>query len=152
MAARRQLAFTRLDQVMPDVDRLLAGHQTTGNWSLGQICNHLSGALRGSIEGIDARAPWLLRTFVGPIAKRQLLRTGKMLEGVKLPENALPKPNLDERAEAEALRAAIGYYLAHTGPMAAHPFFGPLTRAEWDRLHEIHCAHHLSFVLPQTAA
>ena len=33
-------------------------------------------------------------------------------------------------------------------PPAPHPFFGPLTRAEWTRLHCIHCAHHLSFALP----
>ena len=47
-----------------------------------------------------------------------------MPEGLKLPEVVLPKPGLDARAEAEALRAALRLFAAHTGPMADHPFFG----------------------------
>ncbi|MFI5459648.1 MAG: DUF1569 domain-containing protein [Isosphaerales bacterium] len=42
MAGRRELSFASLDEVMPDVERLLAGHATVGQWSLGQICNHLA--------------------------------------------------------------------------------------------------------------
>jgi len=36
MADRRDLSFTSLDEVMPDVKRLLAGHVTVGQWSLGR--------------------------------------------------------------------------------------------------------------------
>jgi hypothetical protein len=148
MAERRTLTFTRLDEVMPDVDRLLEGHRTAGQWSLGQICNHLSGAIQGSVEGFPLRAPWVVRKLIAPIIKRQIFRTGRMTEGVKLPKKFLPKPDLDSRAEAEALRAALRLYAAHSGPMAAHPFFERLSRDEWTRLHCIHCAHHLSFVHP----
>jgi hypothetical protein len=152
MPARREVSFTSLDQVMRDVDRLLAGHTTVGNWSLGQICNHLAAAMKGSVEGFDVRVPWLFRTLFGPVLKRRILRTGRMPEGVKLPAKALPSPALDDRAEAEALRATIRLYSAYSGPMAAHPFFGPVPRAQWTRLHEIHCAHHLSFLLPMTTS
>jgi hypothetical protein len=48
---RRQLAFASLDEVMPDVERLLTGHVTVGRWSLGQICNHLAAALRLTLRG-----------------------------------------------------------------------------------------------------
>jgi Protein of unknown function (DUF1569) len=71
-----------------------------------------------------------------------------MTEGIKVPEAFLPKPGLDARAEADALRAALRFYAAHTGPLAEHPFFGRISRDEWTRLHCIHCAHHLSFVHP----
>lgn len=148
MAERRSLTFANLEEVMPDVDRLLAGHQTVGNWTLAQICNHLAAAIQGSIDGFDVRAPWFLRITLGKMMKRKVLASGKLQEGVKLPDEALPKPGLDARAEAEALRACIRLFPAHTGPMAAHPFFGPMSHAEWTRLHTIHCAHHLSFVLP----
>jgi hypothetical protein len=148
MAERRTLTFTRLDEVMPDVDRLLEAHRTAGHWSLGQICNHLSAALQGSIEGFPIRAPWPVRKLIAPFVKRTLFRTGRMAEGIRLPKVALPKPNLDARAEAEALRAALRFYAAHTGPMVEHPFFERLSRDEWTRLHCIHCAHHLSFVHP----
>jgi hypothetical protein len=148
MAERRPLAFSSLSEVMPEVDRLLQGHRTGGNWSLGQICNHLSHSLIYSVEGFGVMAPWLIRKMLGPIFKRQLFKTGKMGEGIKLPEKFLPKPGLDARAEAEALRAALQSYSAHAGSMAVHPMFGPLSRDEWTRLHCIHCAHHLSFVHP----
>jgi hypothetical protein len=145
---RRPLAFATLDEVMPDVDRLLQGHRTIGRWSLGQICNHLSDALVLSVQGFGVKAPWILRKTLGPIAKRELYSTGRMREGIKLPEKFLPKPGLDARAEAEALRGALLAYSRHTGPMADHPMFGPLSRDEWTRLHCIHCAHHLSFAHP----
>ena len=36
MTERRTLTFARLDDVMPEVDRLLAGYEAIGMWSLGQ--------------------------------------------------------------------------------------------------------------------
>lgn len=148
MAERRSLSFASLDEIMPDVDRLLEGHQTVGNWSLAQICNHLATAIQSSIDGFDVRAPWFMRITLGKMMKRKVFATGKLQTGIKLPDRVLPKPGLDARAEAEALRASLRLFASHTGPVAAHPFFGPMTHAEWCRLHEIHCAHHLSFALP----
>jgi hypothetical protein len=29
---RRQIRYETLDAIMPDVERLLAGHRTVGNW------------------------------------------------------------------------------------------------------------------------
>jgi hypothetical protein len=148
MAARRNLSFTSLDRVMPDVDRLLEGHTTVGNWSLGQICNHLATAIVGSVEGYPVRAPWIVRKTIGRVKRRQVLDSGTIPEGAKLPEKYLPKPGLDARAEAEALRAALMVFAGNTRPPVLHPFFDHMSREEWTRLHCIHCAHHLSFALP----
>jgi hypothetical protein len=148
---RRDLSFSRLDEVMPDVDRLMAGYRRVGNWSLGQMCNHLSNALSHTIEGFPVRAPWIVRMTIAPLVKRQIFRTGRMREGIKVPEAVLPKPDLDDRAEAEALRATLRLYADAAGPFVPHPFFGRLSREEWDRFHCIHCAHHLSFALPNGA-
>jgi hypothetical protein len=89
-----------------------------------------------------------VRKTLGPVIKKKILKSGEIKEGMKTLESLAPKPDLDDRAEAEALRASIAYYLAHPLPRASHPFFGRMTAEEWDRLHCIHCAHHLSFVLP----
>jgi hypothetical protein len=151
MAERRNLTYASLDRVMPDVDRLLEGHTTVGNWSLGQICNHLATTIINSVEGFPLRAPWLLRQTIGRLKRRQVLGSGTIPTGVKLPERFLPKPGLDARAEAEALRAALMLYAANTRPPVLHPFFDQLSREQWTRLHCIHCAHHLSFVLPGSA-
>src|SRR3954451_10429489 len=104
MPTRRDLSFASLDRVMPEIDRLLEGHTTVGNWSLGQICNHLGATLVGSLEGFGVQAPWLVRKTIGQVVRRRILRSGRMRAGVKLPERFLPRPGLDARAEAEALR------------------------------------------------
>jgi Protein of unknown function (DUF1569) len=145
---RRTLSFSNLFEVMPEVDRLLASHRTVGNWSLGQVCNHLSAGIILSVDGYPMKAPWIIRKTIGPIVRGRILKSGRIPDGIKLRKDFEPRPQLDARAEAEALRAAIQGFGAHAGPMAEHPFFGSLTRENWERLHAIHAAHHLGFVLP----
>ncbi len=150
MPGRRPLSFASLDEIMPDVERLLAGHSTVGKWSLGQICNHLAGTIRCSIEGFNARAPWIIRKTLGACVRPIVFRTGTMREGIKVPEAFLPRPGLDARAEAEALRATIALFQRSAGPFVEHPFFGKLSDDEWRKLHCIHSAHHLSFAIPSS--
>lgn len=155
MSERRTLTFTSLDQVMPEVDRLLAsGYDPAGKWSLGMICNHLASTYILSVEGFPAKvmSSKLFHATIGRIIKGKVLGSGSMPAGIKLPEEVLPRPSLDDRAEAEALRAAIGQYGLHQGPVADHPAFGKMTRAEWDRIHMIHSGHHLSFLVPREPA
>lgn len=152
MPGRRPLAFASLDDVMPDVDRLLLqGYDAAGTWSLGQICHHVAIAVRYTAEGgAPVRVSWLKRMTIGKLAKRHVFSTGSMPEGFKVPSPALlPKPGLDDRAEAEALRATIRLFLAADGPFPPHPLFGTLSGEEWKRFHCIHCAHHLSFLVPK---
>ena len=147
---RRTLSFPSLLEVMPDVDRLLLGHRMVGNWTLGQVCNHLSATLIASVDGEDfpIRLPWVFRRTIGPIIVGRMLKTGRMPTGIKIPEKYRPKPDLDARAEAEALRASIRLFGSHNGPYAEHPLAGPMGRETWERLHRIHCAHHLAFAVP----
>lgn len=147
---RRELSFNSLDEVMTEVDRLLLGHQTVGNWSLGQICNHLTDAITGTMDGFPMKAPWIVRKTIGPFLCQRIIKKGKFPNGIKVPEHLAPKPGLDARAEAEALRAAIRLFASHPGPMADHPLGGPINRKDWDRFHCIHCAHHLGFAIPDT--
>jgi hypothetical protein len=147
-AAQRTLTFDSLDQIMPEVERLLDNHTTVGNWSLGQTCNHLTRSITLTLEGSPERAPWLVRKTIGPLILRRILTTGRFPAWIALPKKYVPKPGVDARAEAEALRAALRRLAAHSGPVADHPFAGPIPRAAWERFHCIHCAHHLSFALP----
>ncbi len=148
---RRQLQFDRIDQVMPEVDRLLAGYRAVGQWTLGQVCNHLTVLMLQSVEGFPKQMPRIVRRTVGPLVYRRISATGKMPAGVPAPRQYQPSSGLDDRAEAESLRAAVRLFSSHTGPLAEHPFFGSLDRNQWNRLHCIHCAHHLGFLLPELA-
>ena len=130
MEGRRTLRFDRMSEIMPEVDRLLHGYQATGNWSLGQICHHLKEPIRRSVEGFPGSAPWIIRATVGRLLKRRILGRGVMPDGVKLPKAFEPRPNLDDRAEVESLRAAIALLEQHAGPMPPHPVLGHLSPDE----------------------
>jgi len=152
VATRREVSFSRLDEIMPEVDRLIdGGHTTVGNWSLAQICNHLTSSLIWSVEGYPVKLPWVLRATFGKFIKRQIFRSGKIKPNAPLPQHMTPQPGLDARAEAEALRAAISQYLANPTKRAPNPMFGALTPDETDKLNLYHAAHLLGYVLPTVA-
>ncbi len=147
-AGRRKLRFQSFDEVMPDVERLLVGHTTVGEWSLGQICNHLATVLRRVVD-LPASTVFDPSKFVGEEQKRGVMESGILPEGFPAPPEIVPNQTLDERQEAENLRQALAYYKASPGPVIPHRLFGPLTKQEWDRLQCIHLAHHLSFAIPK---
>jgi hypothetical protein len=145
---RRTLRYENLDQIMPDVERLLECHTTVGNWSLAQICRHLASAMRRVVD-LPATTPYDPSHRVSDEIKHRVFETGILPEDLPGPPEIMPSDTLGEREEAEGLRAAIAYYKASTGPVIPHRFFGPLTKAEWDRLQLVHFAHHLSFAVPR---
>jgi hypothetical protein len=145
---RRPLTYASLDDVMPDVERLLNGHTTVGSWSLAQICRHLSTAMRRVVD-LPASTPSDPSKWVPAEKKQQVFESGLLPEGMPGPPEIMPLETLGEREEAEGLRQAISYYKASPGPAIPHRIFGPLTKDEWDRLQLIHLAHHLSFAVPK---
>jgi hypothetical protein len=147
---RRTLCYECFDDVMPDVERLLEGHQTVGNWTLAQICQHLAAVLRRHVD-LPASTVFNPSDRVSDEAKRRMLETGALPAGIEAPPAVLPEATCTEREEAEGLRAAIAYYRASPGPVIPHRIFGLLTRDEWDRFELAHLAHHLSFAVPTAA-
>ena len=145
---RRPLRFESFDEVMPDVERLLEGHATVGNWTLAQICRHLAAVLRRHVD-LPASTPFDPSDRVSEEQKRRMLESGILPEGIGAPPGVLPERTLGEREEMEDLRAAIGYYRDSPGPVIPHRILGPLTRDEWDRFELLHLAHHLSFAIPR---
>lgn len=79
----------------------------------------------------------------------RVFKDERLPEGLDLPAGATVPTGLSEAEAADRLRAAIAYYAASPGPQAVHRYLGPLSRAQWDHLQRIHCAHHLSFAVPR---
>ncbi len=145
---RRTLRFESVDEVIPEVERLLAGHTTVGNWSLARICQHLAGAIRLAVD-MPATTRHDPSLQIGAERVAEIFATGMLPEGFPLPTALATSEPLGEHEAADRLREAIDYYKASPGPVAAHRFFGPLTKEQWDHLQRIHCAHHLSFAIPK---
>lgn len=144
---RRAITFDRIDQVMPEVHHLVPAHETVGNWSLGAICKHLEDSFTGSIEGFDLRNHRIKRFFM----KRKMLEVA-LTKGIPLnytvDPNITPPPHVDLQAGVTGLAGAIERYMSYDGRLRAHPLFGRMPRETWDRVHCVHCAHHLSFAIP----
>src|SRR3954471_11810312 len=92
---RRTLRFDTLDDVMPDVERLLEGHATVGHWSLAQICRHLATAMRRVVD-LPASTPLDPSGWVSEEQKRQVLASGLLPEGVPGPPEIMPGKTLGE--------------------------------------------------------
>jgi hypothetical protein len=147
---RRKLQFSSLDDVVADAEKCVHSPNTKmlGNWQLDRILGHLSKAMNGSIDGMDLKAPLIVR-LVGPWLKKRILNNG-MAPGIKLskPNEQELYPNVSSAQLAlEDLRKAASR-LRTEKLGARHPVFGRMTDAEWIKLHLRHAELHLSYALP----
>jgi hypothetical protein len=154
---RRQLRFESLNDIAAEVERLASAQEVRalGNWSSGQVLQHLASTMNNSIDGFPEFAPPALRPivpvfrlFMRLFLKRRFL-TQTMPPGFKLPVSAahlLPQPT-DWPAGLAAFRAAVERQ-QQQAPGAAHPALGKLAPTEWVSLHCRHSELHLSFLVP----
>jgi hypothetical protein len=150
VANRRQLHFDSLDDITADVERLAACQEITalGNWSSGQVLQHLASTMDNSIDGfpnfVPAPIKFLLRLFM----KRRFL-TKPMPPGFRLPtkaEKMLPGETSWENALTN-FRRSMQRVKTETR-RSPHPAFGPMTVDEWNQIHCRHSELHLSFLVP----
>jgi Protein of unknown function (DUF1569) len=150
---RRQLHFETIGDILADVDRLNQGKvKPLGNWSGGQILTHLAVVMNGSIEGTSFRFAWPLR-LLGRLMKRRILSRG-MTPGFQLKGRAaqgLIPPATSWEEGLHTFRQAVHRLQTET-KREPSPFFGPMTREEWDQLHCRHAELHLSFLVPEQSA
>ncbi len=148
VTGRRELHFDSYDQVLDDVHRLAeGGYRQLGNWSLGEICQHLAKSIDMAIDGSDAQFPWLLRK-IAPLMKNRFL-SRPIPSGYKIPPGANVEPDSAETAAGVAAIEKAVARLRETGDRRAHPLFGTLTRDQWDQFQLRHCELHLSFLVPE---
>jgi hypothetical protein len=145
--ARRKLDYQSFDELLADADRLGSGNvKTLGNWSPGQVFQHLANAFNGSIDGFPDAFPWFIRAM-GRIFKKKLIG-GPMPAGMKMPDKlakaVMPEPTSTEVGLAN-LHAAVSR-LRQEPRRAAHPVFGEVTNEEWNSIHLKHANLHMSFL------
>jgi Protein of unknown function (DUF1569) len=150
---RRKLDYKSYDELLADADRLSSGNaKTLGNWSPGQIFQHLANAFNGSIDGLPGGFPWFIRVMAR-IFKKKLI-AGPMPAGVKMPDKiakvVMPQPTSTEVGLAN-LHAAVSR-LKREPHRATHPVFGEVSNEEWDTMHLKHASLHMSFLAPLTLA
>ena len=148
VTGRRKLHFATNEEMLDEV-RSLAARPTRqlGNWTLGQICNHLAVAMNSAIDGPPFKPSWVIR-LVGPLLKKRVLSRG-LDPGFQLPSNAtkLLPPEVSMSEGIAALEASVDRHKRDSTRLP-HIVFGNFTEDEWTQFLLRHAEMHLSFIVP----
>ena len=145
MSVRRKLKFADTDAVAAEVRRLRSGYRKIGEWSLPQACWHLETAIRLSMQ------PHPQKDFKAGLGRKVLLLAiliiGRIPAGAHAADIVTPAKEVPESAIDDFV-GVLEKLKDFTGEFAPNPMFGRLTHGQYVRLHLIHCAHHLGFLVP----
>jgi len=149
---RRKLHFDSYDALIADAESLAAGEVTmVGNWSLGQIFQHLAVAYNGAIDGLPFSAPWYVKLVARAFMKKKFLY-GEVPSGFQIPDkhrDHFVAADTTTTVEGLAnLRAAVER-LKSDPNRVPHPVLGKLTTEQWDSFNLRHAELHLSFAVPK---
>lgn len=135
-APTRAAVLARLARLTPDAT------PAWGRMTAPQVLAHLTDAFRMAFGELPCapRHVAVARTF--PM-KHLLLYVLPMPKGVPTAPELLARTATDWEAEHAHCAALIGRFDAPPAAWPEHPFFGPLTGAQWGRLAYKHTDHHL---------
>ena len=141
------------------LDALPAGALATpgdGRWSIAEILEHLTLAFRGTAASVDrvlADGVPAARPRLAQAAARVLVCDIGYFPRAETPEVARPSGSVSPadapaalRAALEALDGALARAHGRFGdriPVAAHPYFGGMSVAQWRKFHWRHTEHHM---------
>jgi len=131
------------DELLAELDRREKGAPP----SLGPMLAHCAQSIEYGCVGFPQMRGALFRATVGRIAKWKFLRDGSMKHDLNAP--VLGAPSVEGSAVEAGfarIREAVRTFRAKEGPLPPHFAYGPLTRAEAERLQSMHVADHLSSV------
>jgi Protein of unknown function (DUF1569) len=150
---RRKLRFFTPEEMEADVAILVDAERAgrlarLGNWSLGQVLNHLGSWVAFAFDGNPLKPPFFVRWIVGRRKNKYLNEA--MPAGVRIPRVeggtlAWEPSTLDEGL---AKFSAAWGRMKKEAPTLPNPLFGQMTHDEWIRLQLRHAELHLSFFKP----
>jgi len=150
---RRQLRFATVDELLNEIDRVMAADQagtvrTLGTWTPGQILGHLAAWIQYGYEGYPMKPPpWFVRLFLRLQVKKYLRRG--MPSGVRIPkveEGTYGIEALPAQEGAERLRRALERLQRGEPAKYDSPAFGPMSYEDRIQLNLRHAELHLSFL------
>ena len=142
--SRREVHYDSLDDILADAKRLAEMDvRTDGNWSQGQIYDHLAKNFNGSVDGMGFAMPGPMRFLMSFLMKKRFLTKG-IPPGFKTNSKMEP-PDVSTSDGLESLGKSIER-LKQEETRAMHPIFGNIERKEWDEFHARHAEMHMSFI------
>lgn len=152
---RRNLRFATIDDVLADMDRIVAAERAgmlrcTGNWAAGQVFSHVAAWIQYAYEGYPlSRQSWilrlLLRWMLPSILKKGMPAGGRI---PKAPGGTYGAESLPTAVAADRLRAALRRLANREPALYDSPAFGRLSDEERIELNLRHAELHFSFLHP----
>jgi len=144
---RRSVHYRTFDDLLTDAEQLASKEvRQTGNWSTGQILQHLAVSMNSSIDGFDFSLPAPVRFILSLLMKRKFLYKA-LPAGFKAAGRFVPPDDVSTADGLAAIRNAVERQ-ATAEEYVPHPGFGKLTRDEWINFHLRHAEMHMSFIVP----
>ena len=153
-APRRDLTLADFPAILAELERIDAAVQAgtashTGNWSIGEICDHCAKFISAACDGFDAKAPAIIRLICRMLYYKKAMGPDPMPAGFKLPKAAsalIPEDGISDHEGLGNLRKELKRVIAGKDMTNPSPIFGPLTHDQWVLLQTNHCAKHMSFI------
>ncbi|WP_168769125.1 DUF1569 domain-containing protein [Yoonia maricola] len=139
---------------MPDIDlafaRLegldLSAIESTGDWGLGRVFNHLAQGVEFSMHGYPVQKPKLFQATVGTLAFKMFSARGKMKHGLDEPIPGEVVSEISAEAGLERLWTSLETFRNFEGKMQPHFAYGGLSKAQFGKAHLLHIENHLEEV------
>lgn len=156
-AQRRDIRYQEFADISEDMDRIEAAHRagtmtTTGNWSAGQVFDHIAILMECAIDGFPTKAPAPIRWVSILFFKKKALSGSTLPAGFKLPAGAsflIPADSVTFDSGLARLRKVLSRVEAGEQFTQPSPILGRMTQDEWIRLQCSHAALHMSFIRVQ---
>ncbi len=145
-ARRVGLKFGDITDVVAEIKQLSRGCKSAGNWSLEQVCEHLHLALQMRMKPGNYPPNTPEQDAARPTLD-SILKDGKLPDGLAAPAFLVPAPAVSLQSIDRCIASLLAFD-SFAGTIAPHPRFGHLSDSEARKLNLIHCAHHLSFLVP----
>jgi Protein of unknown function (DUF1569) len=130
------------------------GYEKAGNWDLSQVCMHMTDWMRFPMDGFP-KPPlpigvmlWVLRNTLGKRMYRKYMGEG-MPSGKPTMPQTVHQPGSEPSNAIARLKETVERFRVFNGTLHPSPLFGALNKDEATRLQLVHCAHHLSFLVPK---
>ena len=124
-----------------------------GAWNVPQLLEHLAQSIEYSMSGYPAPKPAWFQSTLGKTAFALFDARGKMSHDRDEPIPGAPALDAEVTLKhgVQRLLDAMDAFAAWTGPLKPHFAYGPLSKAEYQRAHLMHIAHHWERLQPAAA-
>ncbi len=144
---RRPVRYESLEDLLAEAERFATAEvRPLGNWSQGQIYEHLAISLNASIDGVGFSIPAPIRFIMSLLYKKKFL-TNELPAGYKSTDKFVPSEDAKVQDALESLRAAIERQKQEPNRVP-HPAFGKIGKDGWNDFHLRHAEMHMSFLIP----